>query len=136
MRNPYLLLGVDYGASPDEARRRFARAARRIRREAGSAVSIEDLNWALHEIQSRPGDPADDVATYRVPADPTVFTPAGEGLFAPPPVPLARTTETSEDDRARLADGLAADAADLVAAVVRATTAFDHGYRTTEGPRP
>src|SRR5947199_206120 len=50
-RNPYLIVGVDFGSSGDEARHAFAHAARRIRREGG-AWDIEDLNWALHEIEA------------------------------------------------------------------------------------
>ncbi|WP_410564517.1 hypothetical protein [Amycolatopsis sp. cmx-4-61] len=133
MRNPYLLLGVDYGTPPDLARRHFARAARRIRRAAGGPVGIEDLNWALHEVQSRAATAADDVSVYRVPANPAVFNPPSHGLFAVPPIKLPRTTETSDVDRAALADGLAEDVGELIAAVVRATATFDYGYRTPEG---
>jgi hypothetical protein len=93
-RNPYLVLGVDFGASKDEARRRFALAARRTRRQGG-AWSVEDLNWALHEIEARESNPADDVDTYRVPANRVVFEPVGSGLFAPEPTPLPRRTAAS-----------------------------------------
>jgi hypothetical protein len=91
-RNPYLILGVDFGASGAEARRRFALAARRIRREGGRWAK-DDLTWALHEVESLETDPADSVSIFRVPADPQAFEPAGEGLFKPPPVPLPRRTE-------------------------------------------
>jgi|SRR5947209_1564272 len=94
-RNPYLILGVDFAASADDARRAFAHAARRIRRQGG-AWSIEDLNWALHEVEELESNPADIVSLYRVPADPQVFTPAGEGLYRPPPVPLPRRTATND----------------------------------------
>lgn len=94
-RNPYLILGVDFGSSGDEARHAFAHAARRIRRQGG-AWGVEDLNWALHEIEALEFNPADTVSLYRVPADKRVFEPAGEGLFRPPPVALGRRTE--EDD--------------------------------------
>jgi hypothetical protein len=99
-RNPYLILGVDFGASSDEARRAFAHAARRIRR-SGGVWDVEDLNWALHEVEALESNPADGVDLYRVPADKAVFDPAGEGLFRPAPVPLARRTEA--DDAAALA---------------------------------
>jgi hypothetical protein len=94
-RNPYLILGVDFGASSDDARHAFAHAARRIRRQGG-AWEIEDLNWALHEIESLEANPADMVSLYRVPANPAVFEPAGEGLFKPPPVCLERRTEAGD----------------------------------------
>jgi hypothetical protein len=96
-RNPYLILGVDYGASPADARRHFAMAARRARR-GGGRWAKEDLTWALHEVESAEGDPADSVSTFRVPADATAFDPSGEGLFRPPPVPLARRSAPSTAD--------------------------------------
>ena len=98
-RNPYLILGVDFGASGDDARRAFAHAARRIRR-SGGVWDVEDLNWALHEVEALESNPADGVALYRVPADTGVFEPGGEGLFRPPAVPLARRTDA--DDEAAL----------------------------------
>ena len=133
MRNPYLLLGVDYGVRPSEARRRFAAAARRVRRAADSAITIEDLNWALHELQNRQGDPSDDVATFRVPANPAVLAPVDHGLFSPPPVPLPRTTKTSPADLAAIEDAVAAEASPAVGAVIAASTTFEFGYRTPEG---
>lgn len=133
-RNPYLLLGVDYGAPPDEARRCFARAARRVRRAGTTATTtIEDLNWALHEIQSQTGDPADSVTVFRVPADPDVFSPYGDGMFAPPPVALARRTETSAADRDQVLGGFADDLGALVGAVTPRVVQFDIGYVTSEG---
>jgi hypothetical protein len=90
-RNPYLILGVDFAVSGDVARRAFAYAARRLRREGG-AWEVEDLNWALHEIEELHANPADLVSVYRVPANPSAFEPSGEGLFRAPPVALARRT--------------------------------------------
>ena len=137
-RNPYLLLGVDYGAPADEARRRFARAARRVRRAAADpttagGTTVEDLNWALHEIQNQAGDPFDSVAVFRVPADPDVFTPRGEGMFAPPPVPLPRRTSTTAADIDAVLGGLADELGVLLGAVVPRTVRFDHGYVDQEG---
>ena len=96
-RNPYLILGVDFGASGDDARRAFAHAARRIRRKGG-VWDVEDLNWALHEIEALEANPADIVELYRVPADPKVFEPAGDGLFRPLPVPLERRTQENDPE--------------------------------------
>lgn len=132
-RNPYLLLGVDYGCPPDAARKSFARAARRVRRAAVSHVTTEDLTWALNEIQARTADPFDDVSTFRVPADPEVFTPAGDGLFAPAPVRLARRTTTTRSDVDLLADGLADDVAELLTEALTLLARFDYGYQTAEG---
>lgn len=132
-RNPYLLLGVDYGCPPDAARKSFARAARRIRRAPTSAVTTEDLTWALHEVQARESDPFDDVSVFRVPADPEVFTPSGDGLFAPAPVRLARRTTTTQSDVDLLANGLAEDVSELLTEALTNVVRFDYGYRTAEG---
>jgi hypothetical protein len=96
-RNPYLILGIDYATPSDSARRAFAYAARRIKRQGG-AWQVEDLNWALHEIEALEANPGDLVSTYRVPANPDVFEPAGEGLFRPPPVALGRRTPSRDAD--------------------------------------
>ncbi|MCT2588273.1 hypothetical protein [Actinophytocola gossypii] len=132
-RNPYLLLGVDYGCEPDAARRSFARAARRIRRAGTDRISTEDLTWALHEIQNNHADPSNEVDTYRVPADPRVFAPAGEGFFAPAPTPLTRRTETTPSDVDTLTAGLADDVDLLLAEVLPHVVRFDYGYQTPEG---
>jgi hypothetical protein len=116
-RNPYLILGIDFGASGDEARRRFAAAARRLRRQPGRWAK-DDLTWALHAIESSETDPADSVSTFRVPADPTAFDPVGEGLFRPPPVPLARRTPPTTP--AQHAELLQAAARELTWLVVKA----------------
>jgi hypothetical protein len=127
--NPYLLLGVDYGADAAVARRSFARAARRMRRAGGeAAVSIEDLNRALHEIQQRDHDPADAVDQFRVPANPRVFRPGSTGAFAPAPRPLARATEVSESDVDVLEEWLADDLWELLGAITPRLTQFDDGY--------
>jgi hypothetical protein len=132
-RNPYLLLGVDYGCPPDAARKSFARAARRVRRATASAVTTEDLTWALNEVQSLEADPFDDVSIFRVPADPDVFTPSGHGLFAPAPVRLPRRTTTAQSDVDLLANGLADDVSELLAEALTQLARFDYGYRTAEG---
>lgn len=98
-RNPYLIIGVDFAASADDARRAFARAARRSRQGDG-AWAREDLTWALNEIEALEQDPADLVSLYRVPANPSVYEPGGAGLFRPPPIPLER--QTAPDDPAAL----------------------------------
>jgi hypothetical protein len=100
-RNPYLIIGVDFAASAEEARHAFAHAARRIRRQGG-AWAVEDLTWALHEIETLEQNPADLVTIYRIPADPSVFEPAGEGLYRPLPVPIDRQHDADSDARVAL----------------------------------
>jgi len=95
-RNPYLILGVDFAASGDEARRAFAHAARRLRRQGG-VWEVEDLNWALHEVEELEENPANNVSIYRLPADPHAFDPVGAGLFRPAPTRLARRTPVADE---------------------------------------
>jgi hypothetical protein len=132
-RNPYLLLGVDYGCAPDAARRSFARAARRVRRSGTERITTEDLTWALHEIQNEHADPFNEVSTFRVPADPGVFSPTGEGLCAPAPVRLPRRTETTGSNVDQLTNGLADDVSQLLAEILPHVVRFDYGYQTPEG---
>ena len=132
-RNPYLMLGVDYGTPPDKARRSFAKAAKRVRRATGSAITTADLTWALHQIESRDTDPFELVTEFRVPADPEVYVTGGTGLFAPSPRPLDRRTETTEADLDTVRAGLADELSVLVAAAVPAVVRFDYGYRTVDG---
>lgn len=87
-RNPYLILGVPYGASRAEANAAFVRRARRTRRGAASA-ELTDLTWALHEIDEALKEPAASVEHYRVPADPAPYAVSGTGLFTPGPERLA-----------------------------------------------
>jgi hypothetical protein len=132
-RNPYLLLGVDYGTEADQARRSFARAARRVRRAGGGTTTVEDLNWALHQIQNPESDPFDSVTQFRVPANPEVFEPHGDGLFAPGPRPLARRTTTDEAAVEQVLGDLADEVGQLIAAAIPRLVGFDHGYRSSLG---
>jgi hypothetical protein len=130
-RNPYLILGVDFATSGDDARRAFAHAARRIRRQGG-AWQIEDLNWALHEVESLESNPAELVSIYRVPADPHVFEAAGEGLLRPGPVALARRTPADDEESLRQVRVAAAGELDgLVRGALEALiTTPANGYET------
>jgi hypothetical protein len=135
-RNPYLILGVDYASPSDRARRAFAHAARRIRRQGGT-WEVEDLNWALHEIEALESNPADLVSIYRVPADPDVFEPAGEGLFRPPPVTLERRTPTRDAQAIEQVRTAAAAELDelLLIALSELLTPPSIGYELEETPR-
>lgn len=90
-RNPYLVLGVPFGASRDEATRAFARRSKFLRRLGASGRDRHtDLTGALHEIETGGTDPAARMAPYRVPADPRTASLTsdglfGRGVFAPPP---------------------------------------------------
>jgi hypothetical protein len=97
-RNPYLVLGVDYGASREEVTAAYTRRSRVARADSGYPYSIDDLVWALDEIEGidRSGAVAATGAqaaalVFRVPADASVYEPPpGPGLLRPEPVPLRR----------------------------------------------
>lgn len=72
-RSPYIVLGVRFGATKDEAQRAFARATRRVRRDGDVPFDAEDLNWALHAIEQRIEDPATSIDDYRMPANPEAY---------------------------------------------------------------
>lgn len=98
-RSPYLVLGLDYGASAEQARQAFARRARQVRRAESPVYSVEDLTWALHEIETLE-DPATSVQYFRVPANRATLSAPNEGdLFFPPPMPLPRrSAQLSAED--------------------------------------
>lgn len=96
-KSPYLILGVPYGASKNDAARAFARATRRLRRQSDAPYDLEDLNWALHAIEQRIQDPATSIDDFRMPADTSVYQlPGGEGILNPPTTPYRRRTSPSD----------------------------------------
>ena len=100
-RNPYLILGIDHGTEAEDAAAAFARAVRRIRSSSEHAYSIEDVTWALHQIEQADVGPQASLDTYRVPADPAVYFDAvlDEVL---PPVPLQPATPSTGTGRQQL----------------------------------
>jgi len=93
-RNPYVILGVPYGASRDEATKAFARRGKSLRRQGERGRELlTDLSWALSEIENGPPDRAADATVYRLPAEPE---PREAGVFAPPPEQFATTAEELE----------------------------------------
>lgn len=91
-RNPYVVLGLPFGASRSEALIGFARAQKNLRSGAHQ-YGPEDFTWALHQIEQILLEPELALEVYRVPADPELFEePDSFGLFNPAPVPSKRTT--------------------------------------------
>jgi hypothetical protein len=91
-RNPYLILGVPFGTSREEANAAFVRRARRLRRgdrPAAGLTGLTDLTWALNQIEEALGDPSAALGIYRVPARPEAFAGTGPGLLRPPAEALA-----------------------------------------------
>jgi hypothetical protein len=83
-RNPYLVLGVPFGASRDEAVRAFARRTKFLRRKGPAGRDLHtDLTGALHAIETAPPDAPARMAPYRIPADPRAAALTSDGLFGP-----------------------------------------------------
>lgn len=93
VRNPYLLLGIDYGSPLGEAKRAFARAARELKRGAArKSFERADLSWALNEIEHAIGDPEAHVGYVRVPANPELYKWSGSGFLSSDPYLPGRAT--------------------------------------------
>lgn len=87
-RNPYLILGLEFGASREEANIAFARRSKGMHRDPSKVDLLTDLTWALNQIDEAEGDPEHRIDLYRVPA---VETGEGSGVLRPPPLrPPAR----------------------------------------------
>ena len=119
-RNPYLILGLPYGSTKSEAAAAFAKATRRIRNTDDAPYDIEDLNWALHQIEQVHDDPESAVAIFRVPANPSVYELDGPGILQPPPLPMERRTPPTDPE-------IPAGIADSAAAEILRTLMQDHG---------
>jgi hypothetical protein len=97
-RNPYVILGIPFGAGEAEARTGFAKANRRLRGLDNSRYSMEDLTWALHQVEQMIEDPSKAFHVYRVPADSDAAAVQRPGVFSPLPNPIERQTEASTDE--------------------------------------
>lgn len=96
-RNPYVILGLPFGSSREEANVAFARKAKALRRQANlGRDALTDLTWALNQIDEALKHPDSAMHIYRIPADPDAFLSSGTGIFSPPPERLpARAADRS-----------------------------------------
>lgn len=95
--SPYLILGVPFAATRDEAARGFAKAVKRLRRMDDPPFDLEDLNWAQHEIDHREGHVDHSLDDFRVPADPSAYSiAAGVPTISRSVEPLTRRTSPTE----------------------------------------
>lgn len=88
LRNPYVILGLAFGASAEEARKALPSVLRRVRAGQDLAYSIEDVTWALHQIEAEALDPSQSTSIYRIPANARALqevVPEGGALFKPKP---------------------------------------------------
>jgi hypothetical protein len=100
-RNPYVILGIEYGAPRDEANLAFARMARPLKRSKAQEALL-NLTWALNQIDEAIKNPELALDIYRIPADKAAFESEGSGIFAPPPEHLSRRESTPDADLATL----------------------------------
>lgn len=141
-RNPFLILGVPFGADREAATAAFAQRTRASRRDAEFPYTIDDLTWALHQVEEQLTDPALDLTTFRVPADPTALDPPpGPGVLRLAPEPLARRTNPATDEmitqlRSRALREEIAAAIERDAAHVAALYGFDAPTRTVTATVP
>jgi hypothetical protein len=118
LRNPYLLLGIPFGASREEATAAFVRKARPLRR-AGTAGSdrLTDLTWALNQIDEKVQRPQESMDIYRIPGCPDALRPSGAGgLLDPGPETLSARPA---DREAALRELRALAAAEYLESLVR-----------------
>jgi hypothetical protein len=88
-RNPYVILGIPFGSSREEANIAFARRARQLRRLGTQGRGqMTDLTWALNQVDEGISHAEAAMEIYRIPADPDAFTVRGTGILAPPPETL------------------------------------------------
>ena len=115
-RNPYLILGVPYGSPREAATKAFAKSARRARRESDYSYSIEDLTWALNQIEAHLENPTSDLSTYRVPADPEALRPPHglAGVKIPVQVLERRTPPVTQQDLTRVMEQIRAEVAESI----------------------
>jgi len=115
-RNPYLILGVPYGSPREVATKAFAKSAKRARREPDYSYSIEDLTWALNQIEAHLENPTSDLSTYRVPADPAALRPPQSftGVNIPVQVLERRTSPVTQHDLARVMEQIRAEVAESI----------------------
>jgi len=130
--SPYLVLGVEFGASPAAANRAFAR---RLRELDALPLTQEDLNWAQSQFR-RPEDLRTSVEFLRVPSGSAVRELPDVGLFRPGP-----TVDGSANvDGGANADGTGPDRSGLErarAALVRSVITqaiYRTSVRTTHDP--
>ena len=98
-RNPYVVLGIPFGAGEARARTGFARARRRLREDGEARYALEDLTWALHQVEQIIEDPSKAFDVYRVPADSEATRIDRPGVFNPQAEVIPRSTPVTTDEQ-------------------------------------
>lgn len=88
-RNPYLILGIPFGATREEANIAFARRTKALRRGGGqNRDQLTDLTWALNQLDRTAAHAGTVLDVYRLPAEAETFSSPGPGVLHPAPEPL------------------------------------------------
>lgn len=139
MTNPrksaFLTLGIPFGTSSGAAAKAFARATRRVRRDPDAPYDIEDVNWALHAVEHGGSDSLDSLETFRMPANPGIYSiPDGVGLLNPPVVVLKRQSlpTTPQDLEALHAEVVTQVAREIRNAIVSSDLPVLHKFNQEE----
>jgi hypothetical protein len=90
-----VILGIPFGADRATAERAYSQRSR-LARKGEFPFSVEDIIWAINQVEAHLDDPTTSTGTYRVPAQPEALRrPSGHGLFRPPLLPMPRRTPPS-----------------------------------------
>lgn len=100
-RNPYLVLGLSYGSPVQDVKRAFARRAKEVAKGTFTAYGMEDLTWALRQLEQSELDTDIDVTFYRVPANQSLFTSSSHNT-------VTDAQRTESDPQTHLEDALSA----------------------------
>lgn len=123
-RNPFLVLGLPYGADRESALAAFAARSKRARREPGFPYSVDDLTWALNQLEGEVVNPATELDVFRIPANPSTLTPpGGPGVLRLRPEPIERRTAPATTEEINILRDAAIEEliVDSVCSVVPAT---------------
>lgn len=94
-----MILAIPFGTDRATAERAYSHRSR-LARKGELVFSVEDVNWAMNQVEAHLDDPTTSAGTYRLPAHPEALRrPNGHGLFRPPLLALPRRTPPSSPEQ-------------------------------------
>ena len=130
-----MILGIPFGADRATAERAYSQRSRVARRGDGPH-SVDDVNWAMNQVEAHLDDPTTSAGTYRIPAHlEALRRPHGPGLFRPPLLPLARRTPVTTPEQVQaVIDEARKDALDHLLARAATDVKRKYGLGGDAGP--